>query len=131
MVSGHGDGGGGGGVALDGTAPEPAEPLLGVPFGYYRDLEAHDPPAAAAALGLPVLVLQGERDYQGTMEDFARWRAALAGKDGACLRSYEGLDHLFRHGTGPSDPASYQRPGPFAPRVLDDLAAWISSGACP
>lgn len=116
---------------LDGEAPAPPGALLGAPVGYYRDLESHDPPAAAAALGLPVLVLQGKRDYQVTMDDFARWQEALAGNPRACLKAYEGLDHLFRHGTGPSTPADYGRPAPVSPQVIDDLAAWIKDGRCP
>lgn len=117
--------------ALAGKAPAPPGMHLGAPVGYYRDLEAHDPPAEAVALGLPILVLQGERDYQATMEDFARWQAALAGRPGACLRVYAGMDHLFRHGTGPSTPADYERPEPLSPQVIDDVAAWIKDGTCP
>lgn len=118
-------------AALDGQGPEPKGYVMGAPFGYYRDLEAHDPPAEAAALGIRVFVAQGERDYQVTMEDFARWKKALQGHAGACLESYPGLDHLFSRGEGPSKPEDYQKPGPFSPRVLDDLAGWILSGRCP
>lgn len=116
--------------AIAGKAPAPGL-HLGAPVGYFRDLEAHDPPAEAVALGLPILVLQGDRDYQATMEDFARWQAALTGRPGACLKVYEGLDHLFRHGTGPSTPADYERPEPLSPEVIDDVAAWIKDGKCP
>jgi len=117
--------------ALAGEAPPPAGQILGAPFAYWRDLDRHDPPAEAAALGLPILVLQGERDYQVTMEDFARWQEALAGKSGACLKSYAALDHLFRPGDGPSTPADYERAVAVAERVVGDVAAWILKGECP
>jgi dienelactone hydrolase len=117
--------------ALAGTAPAPAGSVLGAPLGYYRDLEQHDPPAEAAALGLPILVLQGERDYQVTLEDFARWRTALEGKPFACLATYPELDHLFRSGTGPSTPADYSRPAKLDPRVVEDVAGWILERRCP
>ncbi|MCP4664663.1 MAG: alpha/beta fold hydrolase [bacterium] len=118
-------------AALDGRAPPPSEPLLGAPFAYYQDLESYDPPAEAASLGLPILVVQGARDYQVTLEDFKRWQKALSGRAGACLKVYEGLDHLFRHGTGPSGPRDYERAAPMAPKVLDDLAAWVKERRCP
>ena len=116
--------------ALDGTAEPPDGYVLGAPFGYFKDLERHDPPAEAAALGLPTLVLQGRRDYQVTLDEFERWRSALAGKPGACLMAYEGLDHLFREGSGPPGPHDYERLAPVEPRVIDDIAAWIDDGRC-
>ena len=118
-------------AALDGEAEPPSTQTLGAPFKYFESLEERDPPAEAAALGLPVFVLQGTRDYQVTMKDFALWQTALAERPGACLKAYDGLDHLFRHGTGPSNPQDYERPAPMAPAVLDDLAAWIGEWRCP
>ncbi|MBK6734036.1 MAG: alpha/beta fold hydrolase [bacterium] len=58
-------------------APAGTGTFMGLPAGYLADLEAHDAPAEAAALDIPVLVLQGARDYQVTMEDLRRWQAAL------------------------------------------------------
>jgi uncharacterized protein len=53
---------------------------FGVPAAYWLDLRGYDPAATAATLGKPMLILQGGRDYQATVDDdLARWRAALAG----------------------------------------------------
>ncbi len=119
-------------AALDGEGPAPAGMPLGYPFGFYKDLEQHDPPAEAAKLGLPILVLQGKRDYQVTMQDFELWQEALAGKPFACTVAYDELDHLFRAGSGPSAPEDYfVRQAPVASRVIDDIANWIKRGQCP
>ncbi len=118
-------------AAMNDTAAAPPGPILGLPLGYYRDLEAHDPPADAARLGLPILVLQGKRDYQVTIEDFERWKLALAGKGFACLVAYDDLDHLFRSGSGPSGPSDYERGAPVDPRPIDDIAGWIKARRCP
>jgi dienelactone hydrolase len=117
--------------ALDGKIPAPEGSILGAPIGYYRDLEAHDAPADAAALGVRCLILQGGRDYQVTMRDFARWSAALEGKPFACLIAYPGLDHLFREGSGASGPADYDSRAPVADHVINDIAAWIREQRCP
>jgi pimeloyl-ACP methyl ester carboxylesterase len=52
--------------------------IFGAPASYWLDLRGYDPPAAAAKMPQPMLVLQGERDYQVTTEEFNRWRSALA-----------------------------------------------------
>ena len=85
----------------------------------------------AAVLGLPILVLQGERDYQVTLDDFRLWEQALASKSFACLATYEDLDHLFRSGSGPSGPADYERPEPLDKRVIEDISGWIENRRCP
>ena len=101
---------------------------LGAPRGYFSDLEAHDAPAEAAALDIPVLVLQGGRDYQVTMKDFERWKLALAGRPRACVKVYGALDHLMRAGEGPSGPNDYAVPRPVAVEVIDDVAAFVLQG---
>ncbi len=116
--------------ALDGEIEPPAGYLMGVPIGYYADLEAHPPAQLAAKSGRPVLVLQGERDYQVTLGDFALWQQALAGQSFACLKSYPALDHLFHEGEGPSKPDDYAVKKPVAPEVIADVAAWIREGTC-
>jgi fermentation-respiration switch protein FrsA (DUF1100 family) len=72
-----------------------------------------------------MLVLQGERDYQVTMDDFKRWRDALTGRSSVTFKSYPALNHLFMPGKGPSIPAEYQQPGHVAEEVVRDIAAWI------
>lgn len=99
--------------------------LFGAPASYWLDLRGYDPPEAAKQLKQPLLILQGERDYQVTMEDFRRWTAALATKSNVTLKSYPTLNHLFIAGTGPSTPSEYEQPGHVEVRVIEDIAAWI------
>ena len=88
-----------------------AEPIFGAPASYWLDLRGYDPPSAAKALKQPMLVLQGERDYQVTMAEFEKWKAALAGRTNVTFRLYPALNHLFIAGTGKSLPAEYRHPG--------------------
>lgn len=97
----------------------------GAPASYWLDLRGYDPVAAAAAVKRPLLVLQGERDYQVTMDEFAKWKAALGSRPQVTLRSYPTLNHLFISGSGPGLPAEYQVPGHVAVEVVRDIAEWI------
>ena len=106
-----------------------AAPIFGAPPAYWLDLRGYDPPEAAKRLKQPLLILQGERDYQVTMEDFKRWSAALAKNSNVTLRSYSALNHLFITGTGPGKPAEYDHAGHVDERVIQDIAAWVKKQA--
>ena len=99
--------------------------ILNAPASYWLDLKGYDAPAAAKALTLPMLVLQGERDYQVTPDEFARWKAALAGRTNVTFSLFPGLNHLFMPGTGKSLPAEYDQPSHVAERVVEEIAGWI------
>jgi uncharacterized protein len=98
---------------------------LGVPAAYWLSLREADPAGTAARLKQRVLILQGERDYQVTMMDFADWKKALAGKENARLKSYPDLNHLFMTGKGKSRPDEYNKAGHVDVRVIEDIARWI------
>ena len=97
----------------------------GAPASYWLDLKGYDPPAVARAITRPMLVLQGERDYQVPLDDFGRWKSALSSSAQVTLRSYPALNHLFIEGAGPSLPAEYKMPGHVAEVVVRDIAAWM------
>ena len=102
--------------------------LQGVPASYWLDLRDYSPPAEARKLQRPILVLHAERDYNVTMEAFADWRRALAGRrDDVVFKSYPNLDHLFLEGEGLASAADYPRPRNVARQVVEDIAAWIKS----
>lgn len=110
---------------LDDPALKKDEVIDGIPGEYWLDMRDHDEVAIAAKLSIPMLVLQGERDYQVTMTDFAGWKKALGARPNVTLKSYPALNHEFIAGTGQSSPAEYQRPGHVAPEVVDDVAKWV------
>jgi alpha-beta hydrolase superfamily lysophospholipase len=99
--------------------------ISGAPASYWLDLRGYDPPSEAKRVQASMLILHGERDYQVSTEEFARWKAALGSRRDVTLRSYPALNHLFIAGSGPSLPAEYQIPGHVAEDVVRDIAAWI------
>jgi dienelactone hydrolase len=104
------------------------EAILGAPAAYWLDLHAYDAPATAAKLRLPMLILQGDRDYQVTEKDLAGWRSALGPRKDVTFKTYPKLYHLFIAGEGPSTPAEYQVPGFVDEEVIHDIANWITTG---
>jgi uncharacterized protein len=106
--------------------PPIVSPPFSLPTAYWIDLRGYDPPAAAARVTQPMLVLQGERDYQVTMDDHAAWRRAIGSRANVELKSYPALNHLFIAGSGPSAPAEYLQPGHVDEAVVRDIAAWIT-----
>jgi dienelactone hydrolase len=100
--------------------------LQGAPASYWLDLRGYDPVALAGRLKKPLLVLQGERDYNVTMEDFRDWQK-LSGRKDVTLKSYAKLDHLFFEGEGKSSDAGYAVPRNIPRYVIDDIAAFVKS----
>jgi dienelactone hydrolase len=103
----------------------PAADLLGGGGAYWLSLRDYHPAEAAAKLRLPMLILQGERDYQVTMTDFANWKKALSGHNEVTFTSYPKLNHLFAEGEGKGKPEEYDKPSHVGPEVIDDIAGWI------
>lgn len=100
-------------------------PLASGPASYLIDLRGYHPPTAAKALTMPMLVLQGGRDYQVTMADFEVWRSTLADRKNVRAISYPALNHLFIAGAGPSSPAEYRQPAHVDGAVVLDIQKWV------
>jgi dienelactone hydrolase len=100
---------------------------LGLPSYYWQSLTAYNQVNVAKKLKQPVLVLQGERDYQVTMTDFNLWKSNLSDNAKNTFISYPALNHLFMKGEGKSMPLEYQKQGNVEERVLTDMADWIKA----
>jgi dienelactone hydrolase len=103
--------------------------LFGWPASYWLDLREYDQVAVAAALDRPMLLLQGRRDYQVTVDDdLARWQAGLAHRPDVTIRIYDADDHMFFAGAGASTPGDYQLPRHVDAAVIADIADWLLPG---
>jgi dienelactone hydrolase len=99
---------------------------------YWLDLRAYHPAETAAKLAIPMLILQGGRDYQVTKPDYEGWQKTLAGHSNATLKWYPSLNHLFmtgpQNGSGTTTPQEYDMPGHVSAETVNDIAAWVTSG---
>ena len=93
---------------------------------YWKWLAAYDIMQAAEDITKPVLLLQGEEDYQVTMTDFEIWKEALGEKENWRMISYPGLTHVFMAGQKSEGSAAYSRDGRVDAEVIGDIAAFVS-----
>lgn len=101
--------------------------MSAAPPSYWNNLNAYKPAETAATLTMPMLILQGERDYQVTLDDLRGWRDALAGHSNVAFKTYPALNHLFLAGEGKSTPAEYLQPGHIPDQVLNDITRWVEA----
>ena len=98
---------------------------------YWLDLRGYDPVKTAAQLKIPILILQGGRDYQVTSANFDEWTKALAKRKNVTLKSFPDLNHLFMTGQGTSTPAEYAKPNHVSEDVINAIAMWVLPGENP
>ena len=101
-----------------------------LPASYILDLRDYDPAAVAAGLKIPILVIQGSRDYQVTTTDYAGWQKALSGHANVTFKLFPDINHLMISGSGPSSPQEYMQPGQHvSAEVINAIFSWITSAA--
>ena len=107
-------------------SPETTDLPFGAPGSYWLDLRAYDAVATAAKLDVPILILQGGRDYQVTVaDDLPGWQRGLADHPATTIQILADDNHQFIAGTGASTPADYQREGHVDPAALDTILDWL------
>ena len=105
-------------------------PMLNQYAYFWKDLNAYDYAQMAADTDKPIMVVQGEADYQIRADvDYKGWEEKLSGKGNALLKCYEGLNHMMMLPQGPYTDVSkqYERPLHVAQSVISDIGEWILS----
>jgi uncharacterized protein len=104
---------------------KPHELPLGVPASWWLSVRDYSPVESAKQVAKPLLVMQGDRDFQVTMTDFELWKSAIGDKPWATFVMFNGLNHLFEPGEGTPSPEEYARAGHVHASVISKLADWI------
>ena len=108
---------------LDSLAED--DTIAGVYASYWKWLADYDILQAADEITQSVLLLQGEEDYQVTLEDFRIWKEALGEKENWRLISYPGLTHAFVPGQKTEGSAVYLREAKVQDTVIRDISSFI------
>ena len=122
---------------LRGEQPRDVPPVLAALFvpvnlNFMKSLAAFDPVAAIAAVGKPVLIVQGGRDLQVTVADATELHG---GRPDAQLVIVPAANHVLKQATDTSLAGQlplYQNPAiPIMPEVVSGIADWIVAGRKP
>ena len=112
-------------AALRKVSPETSI-LGGAGPAYFLSELRYNEVATARALPQPLLILQGDRDYQVTVaNDLDVWLRGLMGRKAVTVVQFPKADHLFLDGSGAPTPVEYQKPGHVDPKVMATIAAWL------
>jgi uncharacterized protein len=102
----------------------------GIHPAYYLSLLRYDEVATARSIPQPLLLLQGDRDYQVTVkDDLDVWLKGLRGRRGVTVVRFPKANHLFLDGSGRPSPLEYDRPGHLDPKLIATIAGWIDKVA--
>ena len=105
----------------------------GTTLYYFKEMGEHAAPGYLSVCEKPILIMQGEKDFQATAEkDFAAYKQLLAGKENVTFRLYENLSHAFVpsvYGDIMKAKQEYNVEQHISEAVIADIANWINS-AC-
>ena len=81
----------------------------------------------------PVLILQGEKDFQATVkDDYSQYQKLLEGKDNVTFHLYEGLNHAFVPAVSDDimmAKQEYKSRRNVDAKVIEDIALWIKGSS--
>ena len=101
----------------------------GTTLYYFKEMGEHCASDYLESLEKPVLIMQGEKDFQATVEkDFQAYQELLAGKDNVTFQLYEGLNHAFVpsiYGELMKAKQEYNVEQHIGESVIGDIAQWI------
>lgn len=97
--------------------------VLGYYLLYWVTQNSYDPLSLATEIEVPVLVIQGGRDYQVTVEEYELWQQ-VKNNDLWTYKYYDTLSHIYNEGGEPPSPVDYHTVD-LDTTVTDDIANWI------
>lgn len=103
----------------------------GTTLYYFKEMGEQAAPRYLEQTAKPMLILQGELDFQATAAvDFAGYKALLGDRENVTFKLYPGLNHAFVPALSASilkAKQEYNTERHIGPQVIGDIAAWIHS----
>ena len=105
----------------------------GVTLHYFKEMGKHPVSGYLLNLKKPILILQGEKDFQATVkDDYSQYQKLLEGKQNVTFHLYEGLNHAFVKSISDDIMKAKQEYKPrrdVDARVIEDIAMWIKGSS--
>lgn len=98
------------------------------PAYWWYEQRDYVPAKTAARQSKPMLILQGENDWQVSMNQFNGWKEALRDRDDVRFISYPKVNHLLAEYEGISVGLEYSAASNVSAALIDDMADWILEG---
>lgn len=95
------------------------------PAYWWYEMKNYVPSEVAKKQDVPLLILQGENDWQVPAKQLDGWKQALASRSDVEYKSYPKVNHLLAEFDGISTGAEYYQPSNVAKSIVDDIAAWV------
>ncbi|MCX6352095.1 MAG: alpha/beta fold hydrolase [Bacteroidetes bacterium] len=92
---------------------------LGMPAAYWLSLNKYKQVTVAEKLSCKILVMQGQRDYNVTIDDYDFWRLKLGNNKKVSFKLYDKLNHLFHEGVGKATPQELEEANHIPEYVID------------
>ncbi|HET6245052.1 MAG: alpha/beta hydrolase [Bacteroidetes bacterium] len=106
----------------------PASELpMNLSSSYWIDMNNYNQISAAKNASIPMLFLQGQRDFQVTLTDFSIWKKELEELEQVSFKLYAELNHMFIEGSGMSVPKEYLIKGNVPGYVITDISKWLKN----
>jgi len=101
----------------------------GTTLYYFKEMGEKAAPRYLASSQKPMLILQGEKDFQARADrDFEAYRELLRDRENVTFRLYEGLNHAFvpaLYDTVAKAKEEYRAERRIGDEVIGDIARWI------
>ena len=104
---------------------KPDSIVLGLPASYWVDLNQYNQVEAAKKIRQRILVIQGENDFQVSMQDYNLWKTELSGHPNVTFKQYSDLNHLLSSQVEKGTVAQYQTASSVSETLIIDIVAWI------
>lgn len=102
--------------------------LLGIPAGYWKSLGENAGLNYIGQIDLPILVLQGDADFQVYPEkDYQLWVDTLTDRPDAACHLYQDLNHLMMPTSGKRDVSDYDAKAAVDAKVITDTAEFVKA----
>ncbi|OZB90350.1 alpha/beta fold hydrolase [Paenibacillus sp. XY044] len=95
------------------------------PAYWWYDKKDYKPAELAKTQSGPMLILEGENDWQVPMHEFEQWKAALKDRTDVEYKSFPKVNHLLAEYDGLSTGSEYAQPSNVTPEIIDTIASWI------
>ena len=106
---------------------KPDSLILGLPVSYWVDLNLYNQVEAAKNIKQRILIIQGENDFEVTVNDYNLWKSGLSSKSNATFKLYPDLNHLLSSQLEKGNQRQYQAASSVSESLIIDIVNWIKS----